>query len=173
MRYQTLGDKAGFISERIRANTAMTAGQPAILALNGTEDGLLVVLPSAAANAAAAAQWFYGIVVDSLNAKELGEVIRHGIHPKAQLRVRTRAASTDTWASVASLSTGVLLSCDTVNNCLSTVPATVPSSDAYSLTLAKFAELAQTIGSIASAASSAGGSATFSTIAAKVFVRAL
>src|SRR5688572_7673296 len=122
MRFQTLGDKADFVEVRARAISATPKGTPVCLQLNGTEDGLAVILPSAATSQALADCFFYGVARDTYAANQLGNFITFGYVRQAIIRRATRggSATSDNWAGSTSIAKQVLLSIDTVNNCFST-----------------------------------------------------
>lgn len=170
MRFQTNGDKPTFIAVQVRnaraSSGAIATGAPVILALNGTNDGLAVVLPNEASVAGHSA-FAYGIAVEPIAAGQLGECQVYGYNRNVTLFLSSRAASTDSWASRASIATGVGFALDTVNNCLSTVALTA------ALALGNASALAASIASAASSASATSDTRTAITTSAKVFLRML
>lgn len=179
MRFQTLGDKPEFISVHVRndAGASIPKGTPVVLSMDGTEDGLAVVLPSGAADQAEADRFCFGIVPDTLASNKIGEAIVFGVVREAIVIRQTRTASTDTWAaSVASSAIGAQLGIETVNNALSALAAiTATASISNAATSRQYAWLAQTLASFATDASTASSifSGTVFTVLAKVFVRML
>jgi len=179
MRYQTLGDKPGFVEERIRndeASANIPKGTPVVLTLDGTEDGLAVVLPSSAGSQALADMFLFGVASDVVEPARLGNATKFGIARQAILRRATRAASTDNWVGSTSIAKGVLLRLDTVNNCFSTAASIVTTATDTVVTISYHhrpnAWLAEDVASFASTASTTGA-ATALTVFAKAFVRLL
>lgn len=177
MRFQTLGDKADFLGARVRFASATPKGTPVTLRLNGTEDGLAVILPSAATTQALADQFFYGVARDTYIANELGDVINFGFVREAILRRATRSDDSANWVGSTSIAKGVLLSIDTVNNVFSTAAASQTNDSNTSITTiasrTPFAFLAADVASFASSLSTATSNGTALTVLAKAFVRAL
>lgn len=161
------------------ASVSIPLGTPVTLSLDGTEDGLAVILPSAAADQATADKFFFGVVKDTIAPNSIGPVQLFGVCRDAILRRATRAgsATSDNWAGSTSIAKGVLLSLDTVNNCFSTAVGStaVPTTDAVTVenTRFPFAFLAQSINSFASTDSVATSNGSALTVLAKVFVRSL
>lgn len=128
----------GSVSSVSTVTNSIPAGTPVLLNIGqtpqptiyqnglpaGVEDGLQVVLPTTGANnsnfglgAALAAQLFhYGVAIANIGYNQLGEVMVHGVYPFALFVRATRAASTNSWSSSASLAAGQLLTVDTINN---------------------------------------------------------
>lgn len=147
------------------SSSSISIGQP--VAFKVTDLGQ-VVLP-ATAGVAMAHPLFAGIAASAGGPGQPIEIVGGGQFVSAIYRLRTRAATTDAFASLASSlnSYGCLLTIDTVNNCLaySTIGAASLGAAA--------AVLCQTFGSLDSVASATNLTATVSTTTVKVFVRAL
>ena len=170
MKFQTLGDKPTFVDDFVRndeSTTTLQDGTPVVYTIDGTEDGLAVVLP-ATAGAIKTHALFAGVVVEDIIAGRIGTVRKTGIYRATRILRATRAASSDSWSSSASLAAGHLLVVDTVNNVLSTVAASVGATGYL-----PWAILAQSVASIAASASATSDSTTAITQAAKVFLRVL
>ena len=135
--------------------------------MNGTEDGLAVVLPSSAASQAICDTFGFGVVTDALGveANRVGEVMLRGVHPAATFRRMTRAATTDNWTGSASIAQGVILSMDTVNNCFSTAAANT--------TIPAFAYLGESLATLASTLSTGSAYGTALIVSAKAFLKYL
>lgn len=104
------------VVKNAESSSQIPAGSPVALVINGTDDGLAVVLPATAA-AAKAHSLAYGIAHQAISAGAFGEVQVFGFCTKVKYsRARTRAASTDGYGSVAAVSIGNKLLIDTVNN---------------------------------------------------------
>jgi hypothetical protein len=170
MRFKQVGNKADGVSVVVKsAESASTipAGTPLVLAMNGTDDGLAVLLPSAAGNIKTGA-FPYGVTQSAITAGAYGEAVVFGIVSNAVLVRGTRAASTDSWTSSDSFASGCILMVGTVNNAfISTVASLAASS------FAPIAVLAQSQVSFAASASAATDTRTANTVAVKVFVRML
>ena len=162
------------VKVRNDSSSAMPLGTPVGLSLDGTEDGLAVKLPADMSTQALADIFFFGVITDAtIAANAIGNSQTFGLVQKAVIRRGTRAASTDNWAGSTSIAKGVLLMCDTVNNCFSTLANA--SSFASTDTIASrgaFAFLAQDVASFASTGSTSGSNTALTTYA-KVFVRSL
>lgn len=167
MRFPTLGDKANFISANVRndeSSATIQPGQPVILAVDGTEDGLAVVLPTSA-TAARIGAFNFGVATMMIAPATIGEVQLNGMYGRAAIVLQTRAASTDTWASYAAGAIGNVLHPVSVANGLSNVAASTASAGAGYF-------LAETYASFTTQASSVGSGLSLSR-ASKVFVRVM
>lgn len=145
---------------------AMVAGQPVCLAINGTDDGLAVVLPSAAGQNAFAL--LYGVLLQPLAVGQAGQAQVYGYVNNLLLVRQTRGNSTDVWATQISITDTLALFVDTVGNGFKTSGG----SQAATVIL-PFAFLAQTLASFASSASSTADSRTAITASVKAFIRLL
>ena len=146
------------------SSSTITAGSPVVLSASDT--GSKVVLP-ATAGVTQSTSLFAGIAINSATPGNAVEVVGNGYVAKVKFVHRTRAASTDSFASVAAMAVGNLLTIDTVNNgvAYSTVGAASLAVNAI--------VLMETIASIASAASTTSNSALASTSMVKCWVRGL
>jgi hypothetical protein len=144
-------------------------GTPLVLALNGTDDGLAVVMPTTA-GAAKTEALFYGVAVQNLpyNTDTQGYCLRSGYFNNAVLVIATRSASSASWSSSASFGTFYALTVDTINNAFTTVSASVGTG--YQ---GAFAVLATSIASIAASATATTDTRTAITVAAKVWINTL
>lgn len=169
MRAYTIGDKAETISFRVKngeSSSTIVKGTPVVLEVDGTDDGLSVVLPgSAAANANSLV---FGVAIASIAAGNYGEVQAFGFNRYSILRRQTRGASTDSWASGIAISVGVMLNIDTVNNCFSTSGGTLAAS-----AFLPFALAGESVASYASSASATSDTRTAITTSIKTFLRML
>lgn len=146
------------------SSSTINAGSPVVL--SASDNGSKVVLP-ATAGATVSTPLFAGIAVGTATPGNAVEIVAGGFCYKAKFVHRTRAASTDSYASVAAMAIGNVLTIDTVNNAVaySTVGAASLACPAI--------VLMESIASIASAASTTSNSGTASTSMVKVWVRAL
>jgi hypothetical protein len=187
----------------IRANitngdtVAIPTGTPVVLNLSSTpqpttaedgfaagfQDGLQVVLPSTAGSPQSLF-FAYGIsMAQSLAVGAVGEALIFGIHAYALFVRATRASSTSSWSSSASLSSaaGFLLSIDTVNNAfaslaasslvLSTVSSIVSTAGIDPQRQAMLMVLLDSLASFAASASNTSDSRTAMITQQRVFVR--
>lgn len=165
------------VSARNDAGASIPYGTPVTLSLDGTEDGLAVVLPSGGTSQALCDMFFYGVATDTIADGNVGKVQMFGIVQKAILVRATRSDDSADWVGSTSLAQGVLLSIDTVNNCFSTAAATGTMASATTATTiasrTPFAFLANDVASFASTASTGTVYGTALTVHTKAFVRAL
>ena len=121
MRAKYTGNKADKIIFNIKnaeASATIALGAPVIFSLSSTaaaDDGLAVVNPSTAA----VANYQLGAGVNctyALANNQMGEALIYGYCPSTLVKLGTRATSTDSWASVAAIASGVLLVPDFTNN---------------------------------------------------------
>jgi hypothetical protein len=97
-------------------SATIRGGSPVVLAMNGTDDGLAVVLPSSS-TAAKIGAFQIGVAIRDMSPGETNDCQVYGFNRNARILRSTRAASTDAWASMAAITIGDLLSIDSVNNC--------------------------------------------------------
>lgn len=161
------------------AGASIPKGTPVVLSLDGTEDGLAVLLPSGAGSQALADTFYYGVAKETMAAGDLGNTQLFGVVREAILRRATRggSATSDNWAGSTSIAKGVLLSIDTVNNCFSTAAGSSTNDSNTSITTfgsrRPFAFLAADVASFASTDSVATSNGSALTVLAKVFLRGL
>lgn len=166
---------------------AIPKGTPLVLNLTGTpqptsaanglpagiEDGLQVVLP-ATAGALASQYYNYGVAVNEIAASQLGEAQVHGLVSYALIKRATRAASTDSWTSSASVAASLLLTIDTIDNALTTIASTGTVNSNTTVTLYNtqaFGILVDSIASFAASASATSDARTVMTTLKRVFLR--
>lgn len=151
------------------AESSSTIGRGRLVCLKhgtATNPGLDVVLPANAGTGVFGN--LFGVAINDVPAGKFGETQLFGSCEYAILRRATRGASTDSWASGASLAEGHILAVDTVNNCFSTSAA----SQAASLFL-PIAVMNSSLASYASSASATSDTRTALTNAARVLLRML
>jgi hypothetical protein len=166
---KTVGNKRDGLYLVIRnaeASASIPAGTPVTLVLNGTNDGLDVVLPSTAGDAKNGA-FKYGIATSTLIAGAYGESQAFGFCPYALMTKMTRAASTDSWTSSASSASGIALGWESINNALVGNASMVGSAG----TLGAWAALVSSLASSAASASATSDTRTAIVVPAIVFVR--
>ncbi len=166
-----VGNKPGRISVTIRnkeTSASIPLGAPACLKLTSTAvdggDGLDVVLPSTAL--VGNYQLLAGVNQAALAVNQFGSALAYGFSPFTLVKLNTRATSTDTWASVATVASGLLLTPDFTNNVWQTLANVGAQSSPQVLLL-------DTIASIQTVASSAANTAIVSTGLYRAFVRML
>ena len=176
MRFKNVAGAQGYGDHILLAGVnndtvSMVRGTPAILNLNGTNDGFGVVLPSTA-GAAKSNAFQFGVCGTqtsgglAVNAKD--DFLAYGYCPYAIIQYATRSASTASWTSSASIASGAILSIDTVNNAFATQAASHSS-----VGLLPVAVLLDSIASFAASASATTDSRTALTAGLRVFVRFL
>ena len=100
------------------AETVMIpAGTPVAYAMNGTDDGLAVVLP--ATSGANFANFVAGITTRNIEPGKLGEVQVYGFSRATKMARATRANTTTPWVTMAAAANGITLGVDTSLNAIS------------------------------------------------------
>jgi hypothetical protein len=153
------GDKRDVVSVLVRNDESSTIsrGTPVVLQLDGTQDGIAVVLPSTAGQLKTTTCSF-GIALQDIAAGRYGKAQQFGFCDYVVLQGNTRAASTDSWSTIASGAAGVPLLVGTVDD------------DMYSA--ASIAASAfQPVAALGASVASSAGSATTTANAATVITR--
>lgn len=166
MRFQSMGDKKEFVAYKVKndeSSASITAGMPVILSVDGTDDGLAVVLPTSS-TAAKIAAFQFGVATGTIAAGKIGEALVNGMYDSGIIVCATRAASTDSFASYAAIAVGAVLHPVSVANAFSVVAASTA-------TLVHGAFIAASIASGASSASATSNTGTAVTFSRKVFMR--
>jgi hypothetical protein len=168
------------------SSAVIPVGSPVCFVMNGTEDGYAAVLPSTA-GAAKTPELFAGVSVTgpSVAAGVNGQLQVYGLCNYALFAQQTRAASTDSYASAASVAVGAPLQIDTVNNAFAvdsevTGAMTIVTGATTATVAANFGNgkppmfvMAQTLASAASAASTSSDATVKKTYGVKIFLRAM
>jgi hypothetical protein len=167
MRYQQTGGKPDIVVVSVRntETSEIPYGTPLILAMNGTDDGLAVVLPSSA-GAIKSNALLFGVAGNSIPAGGISEAIAYGIVNSARILVATRAASSDSWSSSISLASFGALVVDTINNVFTLQTASNDLGEAL-----PNAVLLQSIAAVVASASATTDSRTAYTTTKRIFVR--
>jgi hypothetical protein len=153
------------------------AGAPVVLNMNGTNNGMDVVLPSTSGSLELIQALSYGVNTGPLAVGSYGEAIVFGMCQNLLLELNTRANSSASWSTYAALSIGQYLSIDTVNNmwvpALSGYPVVSASTAAAAQTIprAPLAILGTSFASYAGSASSTNNSSTAQTAAVNAIIR--
>lgn len=145
------------------SSSTITKGSP--VSVNPSNLGQ-VVLP-ATGGVTRSHSLFAGIAAKDAVAGSAVEIVAGGYCYQAKFVNRTRAASTDSWSSVAAQAYGNLLTIDTVNNAVAYSTVGAASLGVNPIVLV------ETLASIAGSASSTSNSSTVQTQYVKVWVRAL
>lgn len=166
MRLKAAGDKPDTAIVVVRNNngSAIRKGSPVVLNMNATDDGLSVL--AANSSAAKTSGLLFGVAVGDMNDGDTGEAQVFGFCRSLTLTRATRGASTDSWASQASIAALNWLTVETVAGNF----ASLASSAA---TYVPFAVLGESLASYASSASATSDTRTAITASAKGFVRML
>jgi hypothetical protein len=173
IRLNQVGNKAGRIMASVRngeTSASIPRGTPVILKLSTTadnpNDGLMVVLPATAGNVNSYGLK-YGILVETIAAGVFSESILFGNCGYTLITRATRAASSDSWTSSASIASGVGLGIDTINNaCLvgASIAASIASNNMPLIML-------DSVASMAASATATSDTRTVITAAVRSFVR--
>jgi hypothetical protein len=168
MRIQSLGPKPNFAELEVRNDETVSipAGTPVAYVMDGTEDGLAVIKPST--SNLKSTSLLAGILIKDLTTTlpKLGKVQAYGV-VDAIVRLATRAATSDSYTSLAAHAVGMLGVVDTVNDCILTLAST--GSGTYLPAIV----IAEAIASQAASATATTITDTVKTTKAKVFIRAL
>lgn len=162
------GDSAIITVHNAEASADIPRGTPVVYVMNGTNDSLDVVLP-ATAGAAKSAGFMAGVTTDTITNGKHGEAVAFGVVTYAIMTRMTRAATTDSWSSSASVQSGAILAHDTLNNGFLSVSASQNTAAQF----APFAVLMSSLASSTSSASSTSDTRTAITNSVRVFVRML
>jgi len=159
MRFKQAGNKKDIVAVVVynnEASSALAIGAPVCLSFNGTQDGLGVVLPATAADVGQSTGAF-GVSLGAYAAGSYGEAQVFGA---CNIRLmRTRAASTDTFAAIANY---VPVKAESVNNSFQTVATNGASA---------FIPNAFVAGSLAAVATTAASTQTMQTYLVQGFLR--
>jgi hypothetical protein len=105
------------VVKNAEASAEIPAGTPVIYALNGTDDGLAVVLPSSS-TAAKASVLMAGITVKTMPVGKIDNVQVYGFNRFTRVYRGSRAATTDAWPTFAAFAIGDILQVNTVANAM-------------------------------------------------------
>ena len=144
-----------YIQVQNNSASAIAQGAPAIFEMDGTDDGVSVHNASDAA-ATTATSFLAGIAVKAIPAGARGQVQVRGFIDNLLIIRATRAASTDTFATLAAISKGQDLIINTVGNGMSLGAAGAASAELPAMAC---------VGTTASRASSASTSSDSSLVA--------
>jgi len=163
---QGYGDRGLVAVKNAEASATIGRGAPMILVLNGTNDGFDVVLPSTAGAAKSnAAIW--GVSTENVTTGNRSDALSFGYCPYMLVSRATRGASTDSWASGASVAAFAVMSIDTLVNAFATAAATNATNVNAGVIMV------DTLASYASSASATSDTRTALTTSARGFVRFL
>lgn len=108
MRFKMTGNKRDIVAVVVKNSDTnsltVKQGSPVILKASGTDDGLAIV--SATNVALANLGMFFGIALTDIALNAFGEAQVFGYYDSVRVRVASRAASTDVWASFAAGAVG-------------------------------------------------------------------
>lgn len=161
------GDRVAVNGMNVETST-IVRGTPVVLRASATDAGLAVVLPSTAGAAKTQALAF-GVATDAFVTNTFQDLIAFGYCPYILMNRATRAASTDSWTSSASVASFAILSIDTINNAF----AVLSVSAATNMSALPFAVLIDSIASFAASASATSDSRTVMTSGPRAFIRML
>ena len=90
-------------------------GTPVVYAMNGTDDGLAVILP-ASSSAAKLAAFMAGVTIHDIEPGKMENIQVYGFNRRTNVVRGTRAASTDSWPAGPALSIGAVLTVNSTAN---------------------------------------------------------
>lgn len=168
MRIKQVGNKAdlaAIVVKNAEASASIPAGTPVCFVMNGTDDGLAVVLPSTGA-AVKATSFAAGVALQAMAAGDVREAQVYGFCNNVVLKRQTRSDSGASWSSNSDgFVTGLLLVVDTVYNAFSTLASS--GGSIYE----PYAILAASVASWAASASTTSDTRTVITVATKAMIR--
>jgi hypothetical protein len=147
------------------SSATIPLGSPVIL--NTSDLGASVVLPANSGGATCATPLFAGVATKTTLPGNAVEIVAGGYCAQAKYTIRTRAASTDSYSTIAAQAFGMVLTIDTVNNAFAYSAAGAAAQAVPAIVLM------QSAASLAGVASAASDASTVSTTLVKVWVRAL
>jgi hypothetical protein len=103
------------VVKNAEASVEIPAGTPCIYAMNGTDDGLAVVLPSSS-TAVKASVFLAGVAQKTIPIGKMENVQVYGFNRFTRVYRGSRAASTDAWPTFAAFAIGDILQVNTVAN---------------------------------------------------------
>jgi hypothetical protein len=171
MRMPFVGNKQDHIAVNIKnADTAtIPRGAPVVLNMNGTDDGLSVVLPSTA-GAGKTEGLMYGVCLAQAPGLAVGQIdysMLLGYSSYTLVTVMTRSATTASWASAASSAALAELIVDRANNAFSIASTSVPTNSAF----IPYAVLVDSIATQAGSASNTSDTRTSIQMGFRAFIR--
>lgn len=173
---RTSADRVASSIHNAEASASIPLGAPVVLVMNGTNDGLDVVLPSSSAANKIQGMRF-GVCTKTIAPGEFAEAVVFGFTNSLLLYRQTRGSSTDVWASEAARSVGEYLTISSALNGFVTAASSFKIvTNATTDTLGAViynpdAVLGQTLALYASSASSTADSRTAITALVKAFIR--
>lgn len=179
MRAKYVGNKADKLSAVIRnaeASSTINRGMPVVLNMNGTNDGLDVVLPSTA-GAVKTAAFRYGVALTDLNPGDIGEAMMFGECDFVRLTLQTRANTSggSSFSTADTVALGLILTIVTQANAFSTAAVTVAAASSADQTLSlgnqDYARIGQSLASAAGIATTSTETRTAITQGVKAFLR--
>lgn len=179
MNNPLVGNKSDHVRVVVKNADTVTIpnGAPVVLAFNGTDDGLAVVLPTTSA-AQKVVGFQFGVALGNIAVSSVGEAMVFGFCQQLQLFRQTRSDSTGNWATEAARSVGEFLDISTAINGWVTIVSSITAltistgtANVQVATIRPLAVLAQTLASYASSASATSDTRTAITAAVKAFVR--
>lgn len=149
-----------FVNEESSSSSAIGAAMMFAAGFDGVQ------LASSGA-AATVPTFFAGVACNAVGPGESVKLIVGGYAPSCKFVVRTRAASSDSWSSVASIPAGNYCSIDTANNAFASSGAGAALASPY------LAVIPASVASIAGVASATSDSLLVSTALRPLFIRNL
>ena len=179
MRIKTIGnlkDKVICVVKSDEASATIPRGTPVALVMDGTDDGLAVVLPSSSSLLKTNA-FRYGVATTDILAGQVGEVQVFGFCEFVVLTLQTRANTSggSSFSTADTVALGQLLTIFSAANAFSTIANTVAFASTDGFTLSNFepakAAIAQSLASTAGIATGTAETRTAITQGVKAFLR--
>lgn len=182
MRMKQVGNKRDLLAVVIHNADTVTIplGAPVCLALNATNDGLDVILPSTAEGVAANSSLYtlYGVALGAIPVSGYGEAQVFGFCADLLYTLETRASTTASWSTASTAPAFTPLTFETKGNGWQTyaVQSFVTGATTATTTMIGFqpmALLAQTLQTVSASASTTADTRTVLTTLVKAYVHIL
>lgn len=177
MRIKTVGNRGDsiiLVAKSAEASATIPAGTPVALAMNGTEDGLAVVLPSSS-SAAKINTFRFGVAIRDIAAGSVGEVCSFGVcNVRLSLQTRANTSGGSSFSTADTVALGQYLTVNSAANCFSTLAQSVAAASSDAQTLSNYVPLVaigQSLASAAGIATSTSETRTAVTQLVKAFLR--
>lgn len=175
MRFKTINKNKPFYEavtiKNGEASSSIPLGTPVIYAMNGTDDGLSVILPSSS-TAVKATNLCAGLcATPNLATGQIGDAIIDGLCLNALYSRGTRSATTAAWPSFVAIALGDQLVIDTVANALVLSAVGAQAATPAAFVMADSSQIAASTTTAASNAYTQWAGQTNATILMKVLIR--
>lgn len=179
MRAKQVGNKRDqifVVGRNAESSASIPRGTPVALVVNGTNDGLDVVLPSTS-SAAKISAFRYGVATRDMAAGDVADIQIFGFCDYVLLTLQTRANTSggSSFSTADTVALGAALTVFSAANCFSTIANTVAFASTDAFTLSNFepakAAIGQSLASTAGIATATSETRTAITQGVKAFLR--